>query len=155
MFLRFPSTASKGSPDMVAAYVLDLERFPLWAIERGIGAILHGTALKSTEFAPSSLDVQKAVRDAMAPVQDELKALSEILEAEVYADPGPEEHERVERMFDALLGELKKTNSFDLLRKPRDARDRETAHILEPGCMVDPSIQLSPSALAALAARVR
>lgn len=155
MFLRFPNTAAKGSPDMVAAYTMDLERFPLWAIDRGIASIIHGHALKSTEYAPSSLDVQKAVRDAMAPVQDELTALTEILDAKVYVDPGEDERKRVSGKFDALLGEMKKTNGFDAPRRPKDARDTAAAPIPSPGCMVDASIRLSPSALATLPDHLR
>ncbi len=113
MFLRFPATANlppMKAEALVAAYVLDLARYPLWAIDQGIGQIIHGLALKATEFAPSSLDVQKAVREAMAPVQDELTLLSAVLDADVWVDPGDDARSRVNEGFAALLADLTKTN---------------------------------------------
>lgn len=95
LFLRFPGTA-KGSPEQVAAYVTDLKRFPLWAIDKGLSAVVQGHVLKATQFAPSSLEVQNAVRKALEPAQTEFALIGNVLNATVVQRPimTPEERAR-------------------------------------------------------------
>lgn len=94
LFLRFPTMASMNDEKtkaLVSAYVTDLSRFPLWAIDGAIKRILEGPA---RAFTPTAIELRDLVAQETALARTELDDVQKILAAEVRHDPTPEERAR-------------------------------------------------------------
>lgn len=135
---------------MVAAYALDLGRFPLWAIDKGLSDIIRGVSTRADAFPPTSPQVQAAVVEAMRPVTDELSMLAAVIDAEVMPDTGAptdEECERVRAKLEQFKADVAAKNGINPPLRARDARDRPAVDApLEPWKPDDPPApQFSPS----------
>ena len=89
MLLRFPQGTHGETEGRVAAYVADLQSFPLWAIEKAIAGVRG-------QWAPASNVLVEAVRVAMSPTTDEMSKLHRLLTAEVYHVPDEAERKRID-----------------------------------------------------------
>ena len=123
-FLRFPgSSRTENAEGVAAAYAADLSRFPLWAIDAGMMAVITSQGHAAAQFAPSSPVLQDAVRKAMVHASDELSDLGRVLDADVYHEPSAEERERILAGYKELLTSLRWNEPFRMNTRRPDARD--------------------------------
>jgi hypothetical protein len=137
MFLRFPSSRGADPEATVAAYATDLCRFPLWAVDRGLAAIISGKS-GAGSFVPSSVECQAACERELAPFRNELADLTAILDAAVYREAPDYERARVIREFDALVKELKLRDPHDPARRNPNQMTREEAQARLEAQLMDP-----------------
>ena len=109
LFMRFPSTRFPDgmAEATTAAYAADLACFPLWAIDEACLAVIGGRTDTSKAFAPSSIEMREACHKAMDPIRAEFADLRNVLSADIYHEPTPEERAKVAAEFQALVQELK------------------------------------------------
>lgn len=162
MFLRFPTARPPDAEAVAAAYALDLERFPLWAIDAAIGKVIHAGSGFNPAFVPTSPQLQELCSQAVAPFQDEALKISHVLGASVYHERPATERERVIAGFNKLLADIRGHADMNQdFRVTRDARDRPSAlqqkaeaerklAELQAGAGSNPPPKLSESALKSL-----
>lgn len=104
LFLRFRSSQlnDANSEAVIAAYVSDLQKFPIWAIDRAMLGVID----KGGAFAPSGPELRAACERAMIDVVSEASNIRTILDAEVYHEQTAEQRARVKVEFDKLTEEL-------------------------------------------------
>jgi hypothetical protein len=107
MFLRFPPAGQVSDTEgRIAAYVADLQPFPIWAIERAIAGL-------KGPWAPAANILVDAVRNVLIPTREERAKIRRLLTADVYHVPSAEERARIKAQFDELLAELHTHSEFD------------------------------------------
>lgn len=136
MLLRFPQAGAPGETEgRVAAYVADLQEFPLWAVERAAAGV-------KGQWSPASNVLVDAVRAVLAPTMDEAAKVSRLLTADVYHVPTDDERRRVEARFRKMAGDFGVTD-HDPERVEIEAQEALLKIMREP----KPQIRLSAEAL--------
>lgn len=109
LLMLFPSlSAQSGETAMAitAAYVEQVERFPLWAVQAACAALARGGA---RQFAPTGPEFIAAVDDAVAPLRREDAEIARVLAAQADAPPQPVD-DAVAARIRQLVGEWKARN---------------------------------------------
>lgn len=115
---------------VIRMYQQALGNYPRWAIEQAVGAFNQGRLKGSTEFAPKPATLAQACGEIVHGFQLEQHRIRQILEAEVYREPTPEERARVverweneikPQMLAKTTGAQKATNTAP----PLDLKDVE------------------------------
>jgi hypothetical protein len=91
------------------AYLAQVKHLPLWAIQAGCQSCIA----RNNPFPPSAGELRTACERAVQPVRDEEAEIRKVLDAEIYHSRPQAERERVKAGFQALLAELKQTNSME------------------------------------------
>lgn len=136
MLLRFPPTGQAGDLEgRITAFVVDLQEFPLWAIERAVAG-LRG------QYAPANNLLVEAVRQVLVPTLDEASKVQRLLTADVYHVPDEAERKRISAGFREMAAEFG-VSDHDPERVKADANDALLKMLSAPR----PRIMLSAEAL--------
>ena len=124
LFSRYPSARGGMDAEVItAAYVTDLQPYPLWAIDAACIAFLRGKCSGSA-FPPSAPELVAECRAQVVALKSERHRIERILSAEIYHEPTEAERAKVRSELDALMSELRLS---DDLRNPRRVPVMEAA----------------------------
>lgn len=104
MMLAFPQAkdGQESARALIAAYVAQVEEFPLWAVASGCKAM----AGRASAWVPSAGELREAVRALIESHAEELRKITRILTAEVAAEPTPADREAMRERFAGLRVDL-------------------------------------------------